>query len=209
MCVSPISIPNPSRRFYQGLSRNYVQVPCGKCVQCQDSVRNDWFVRADAEFRYYTQVLHGSVWFITLTYNDEHCPVFMPKFYDVEHGNFYEYMLCFNRYDIQKFLKRVRTYIDRGELGDGKSSQNIKYIITSEYGSTTARPHYHGALFLPFKVSEHQLYKLLEKAWTRYDRSKRKYDKIGFVSFSNKGAKIEDNKCLRYICKYMSLPFFI
>jgi hypothetical protein len=65
------------------------------------------------EARYYQ-----TVYFITLTYNDEHLP---------EEGLRPE--------DVTKYLKRLRHHID------------FRYYICGEYGERNGRSHYHGIIF--------------------------------------------------------------
>ena len=65
--------------------------------------------------------LHDSNCFITLTYNDDELnddELYLP--------------------DMQKFLKRLRKSI---------SPSKIRYIYSGEYGSKTARPHFHAIIF--------------------------------------------------------------
>jgi hypothetical protein len=53
--------------------------------------------------------------------------------------------------DIQKFFKRLRRRVeyDRHNLISNvkKENRSFRYFITSEYGPTTFRPHYHGLMF--------------------------------------------------------------
>lgn len=61
-----------------------------------------------------------SVGFYTFTYDEEHCPESVSK------------------YDVQCFFKRLRK----------KYSDDVKYILISEYCPThTRRPHYHAVIF--------------------------------------------------------------
>lgn len=76
MCINPIKIRNNSRSFHAQTSALYSEVPCGHCEECRNKVQNDWFVRLYYEWLYTTDVLKGSVYFITLTYNDAHLPFF-------------------------------------------------------------------------------------------------------------------------------------
>lgn len=76
-----------------------IQVPCGKCIVCQENRRNDWQARMELEAR-------NSVvsYFGTLTYNEENYPGQLVKA------------------DLQKFWKRLRKrttcrYFACGEYG--------------------------------------------------------------------------------------------
>lgn len=113
-CVRPITIANPTKPgslplgfdaeglpYFEGGEQFPVtiQVPCGKCVVCQENRRNDWQARLDLEAR-------NSVvsYFGTLTYDEEHYPGELVKA------------------DLQKFWKRLRKriscrYFACGEYG--------------------------------------------------------------------------------------------
>lgn len=96
-----------------------VIVPCAKCLACLSNLRNDW------AFRLYQEYKHskGSAYFVTLTY-------------DRKNLNRVNYEL--SKRDVQLYLKRLRKDFDSGE---------IRYFAVGEYGSKTARPHYHLLLF--------------------------------------------------------------
>lgn len=74
MCLSPIKIRNNSRSYEENVSPLYNEVPCGKCLECQMSIQNDWFVRLAYEYFYTKEKLNGIVYFITLTFNDADLP---------------------------------------------------------------------------------------------------------------------------------------
>ena len=94
---------------------NILSLPCGHCIGCaKDRVRN-WTTRLCLEGKYYDHKC-----FLTLTYDDEHCPE----------------RLC--KRDLQLFLKRLRKEI---------SPIKVRYFACGEYGENTHRPHYHVILF--------------------------------------------------------------
>lgn len=97
--------------------KNFVQIPCGKCLACRVSHANDWATRCVLESK-----LYKNNSFITLTYNDEN----LPKNQSV------------NVRDLQLFFKKLRK-----KLGETK----IRYFACGEYGSKTLRPHYHIGLY--------------------------------------------------------------
>lgn len=68
--------------------------------------------------------------FITLTYSPEHLPI-------SENGK-----PQLNKRDVQLFKKRLRKENQRLRPGD-----KVRYYTVGEYGSVTARPHYHSILF--------------------------------------------------------------
>lgn len=69
MCYAPIKIKNNSLTYRPGIDKLYYTVPCGKCRECQQKKRDDWFVRAYYEWLHY-QEIGGECIFITLTYNE-------------------------------------------------------------------------------------------------------------------------------------------
>lgn len=89
-------------------------IPCGKCEGCRARQRQDWAIRMAHESQSWDRNS-----FLTLTYDEEHCPEKI------------------NKHDIQTFLKRLRKHSDR----------KIRYYITGEYGERTRRPHYHAIIF--------------------------------------------------------------
>lgn len=111
-------LPNHgSLREYQNQygSQNVLSLPCGHCIGCaKDRVRN-WTTRLCLEGKY-----HDRKCFLTLTYDNEHCPDRLVK------------------RDLQLFLKRLRKEI---------SPIKVRYFACGEYGETTKRPHYHVILF--------------------------------------------------------------
>ena len=71
MCLSPIKIRNNSRSYEENVSPLYNEVPCGKCLECQQAIQSDWFVRLAYEYFFTKDKLNGIVYFITLTYNND------------------------------------------------------------------------------------------------------------------------------------------
>lgn len=118
-CLTPKLIyPHRSIEWCDSHEENPpVCVPCGKCVPCLVAKRQEWSFRLEQEFKY----SHGAL-FVTLTYDPKHCPT---------NGSL-------DKKHIQDFLKRLRKK-------DG--SNQIRYYCVGEYGSHSARPHYHLLLF--------------------------------------------------------------
>jgi len=93
-----------------------LKLPCGQCIGCRLERSRRWAVRLMHE-----KQLHEKSCFLTLTYDDERCPV--DGSLKVE--------------DFQLFMKRLR----RG------SGSPLRFFHCGEYGETTLRPHYHCCLF--------------------------------------------------------------
>lgn len=97
-----------------------ISLPCGLCIGCRINYCQSWAIRCVHELE-----SHEFNSFVTLTYDDEHIPK----------NNGFQTL---KREHLTKFLKRLRKYFD---------DVKIRYFGCGEYGSKTARPHYHLILF--------------------------------------------------------------
>lgn len=123
-----------------------VDVPCGRCLMCKRKHSRDWAIRCTNEAR-----MHEDNVFVTLTYNDEHLPVF---------GG----VPTLRPDDFVNFMKRLR-----------KVKPGVRFLQAAEYGKF-GRPHHHVLLFgctfsNPVKLKESGRYTLyrseeLEALWT-------------------------------------------
>lgn len=141
MCLTPVYIPNPtySRSSYvseEGITKTipsnltprtpFIEVPCGKCADCRASYYNSILQRALVESR------TSYMYFVTLTYDNEHMPVItLPTGEDV-------YYTDYN--DVQLMFKRLR---NSGLLG-----RDFRYLCVNEFGDRYGRPHVHLLLFV-------------------------------------------------------------
>lgn len=117
-CINPAPI-------YNKVTKQSLMVPCGCCINCRVSKREEWYRRA-----LIMTMRHRYNYFITLTYDDEHLPV---------DGKLH-------KPDVQKFFKRLRKkYADK--------PRQMSYLIVGEYGETTNRPHYHLLLHSKIQLS--------------------------------------------------------
>ena len=128
-CSNPLlAFKNPDTGVMQILSRdrwkiaqaenyfgkeNIFVLPCGKCSSCLISKRKEYAVRCAMEAKE-----HQFSCFVTLTYDEEHCPSKLIK------------------RDLQYFIKKLRN-----------KGHKLRYFGCGEYGGQTARPHYHIILF--------------------------------------------------------------
>lgn len=92
-----------------------------------------WIIRMLLE-----QQEHENSAFVTLTYNDENCPV----------GG------ILIKKDLQDFIKRLRFYVE---------PRNIRYFAVGEYGEQSWRPHYHLILYGISPTEE----SVILKAWKK------------------------------------------
>lgn len=109
----------------------YLAVPCGHCSLCRARYVNELSARCRCE----TFASPYKPLFITLTYDNAHLP---------SDGVSLD--------DCQRFLKRLRINLSR-TFGHNIS---LRYVLASEYGHNTHRPHYHLILWnMPyFKVDD-------------------------------------------------------
>lgn len=84
----------------------FVQVPCGKCLECRIQHARDWADRCVIEAKQYKYN-----YFVTLTYDDAHLP---------ERNSL-------NPKDLQLFLKRLRKRF---------KGVKIRFLASGEYGSS-------------------------------------------------------------------------
>lgn len=224
MCLSPIRIPNPSRRFVAGVSAPYLYVPCRKCSECRKREQDDWFVRAYMEFLRVKRA-GGDVWFPTLTFNDEH----LPWYVDDDHGFSCQ---CCDVDLIKRFRDHFRVLLQRAV--PNQDIKEIRFEFVTEYGGERGRIHHHALIFVPFHVDARVMVSCLERAWSyrlepvyedyvlkrgpRKGETVRRHKKVhgvevlkkvpknGFVMWSKKGMKINDSRGIRYVQKYITKP---
>lgn len=111
---------------------DWIPVPCGQCIGCRLKRSKDWATRCMLETKY-----HSKSYFLTFTYDDFHVPV--SGYVDKETGELCNINTLYKK-DLQDFWKRLRRRSDYLE-------DNFKYYACGEYGSITARPHYHAIVF--------------------------------------------------------------
>jgi hypothetical protein len=121
-CLTPITLKKARRKTSLDFLTDIV--PCGRCPSCLQRRISTWVFRMLQEDKIATNSI-----FLTLTYDDESIPIKDGK-------------QTLRREDVKKFIKRLRTTIDR------KLEQNrVRYYIAGEYGDKTHRPHYHAIIW--------------------------------------------------------------
>lgn len=119
----PGYIPNP-----EYMPPNDRLIPCGQCIGCRLDKSRDWADRMIIELEHSKTAV-----FATLTYSDD----------DIVRSQLlpddtWTYTLY--KPHCQKFMKDLRA---RKEF----LGRQIRFYLCGEYGSNTARPHYHAILF--------------------------------------------------------------
>ena len=113
------------------MSVRYLEVPCGNCIECRLNKSREWATRIACE-----QYTSCNSIFLTLTYDDENLPM----------GNHFLPSLVPDH--VSTFMKDLRAYCKYHYNTD-----NIRFYAAGEYGSVTARPHYHLCIFnLPYSL---------------------------------------------------------
>lgn len=179
MCTSPITIRYTNIHTLSTRFRS-IQVPCGKCCECQKRYQNDWALRINEEFRAFGY----KATFVTLTYNNDS----VPKVVDKETGTVY---LSVNKKHVQSAIKRFRTNFERAFGYKCK----FTYFVTSEYGPRTLRPHYHALFFGLHKVD---ILPLLQDWQERY----------GFTKCDDVRVDGRQSAVAKYVGKYCSKGVF-
>lgn len=155
MCLTPITIPNPNRKYRLGhlnFNQNeinskikdnesaFIQVPCGHCSQCIALAQMELVERVQME------ALNNHIFMGTLTYKNETLPILETPTWEDKNGREHEgYIYRYAKYeDASKMVRRLR---DANTFGIP-----FKYLIITERGSKRARPHFHWLLL--FKKSD-------------------------------------------------------
>ena len=157
--------------------KDYIEIPCGKCIGCRLEYSRQWANRMMLEAKY-----HSSNYFITLTYDDLHIP--RSYYGDPSSGEALP-SLTLRKRDIQLFFKRLRK----------QTGQHFKFYCCGEYGENTHRPHYHFIIFglelddLKFlRNSDNFNYytsDTIAKAWSVYDNFNSVRTPLGFHMVCN------------------------
>lgn len=152
--------------------KDYIEIPCGKCIGCRLEYSRQWANRMMLEAKY-----HSQNWFVTLTYDDLHLP---RSYYGDPNSGEPLPSLTLRKRDIQLFFKRLRK----------QTGQQFRYYCCGEYGENTHRPHYHFIIFglelndLVFlKRSDNFNYytsETISNAWSEYDNYTGERTSFGF-----------------------------
>ncbi len=150
---SVVNVPGSTLSMYsKNVIRDYVEIPCGRCIGCRLAYSRQWADRCMLELKY-----HPQSWFVTLTYDNEHLP--LNEVVDMETGEIVSNATLCKR-DFQLFMKRLRK--------NYKYDNHLKYFCAGEYGSQTYRPHYHAIIF-GLQLDDLQLYKMAEDGYSYYN----------------------------------------
>lgn len=149
MCLFSYKLPTRSKKLYpQEQPKVFNNIKCGWCSECQQNEKSEWMYRTRYEAEY-TINKGGYIVFDTLTYNEDNCPwskKVLKRDYGIDIPESLNFR-CFDYKDVTKFLKKLRKAISC-KYG---TFNNVKYFLSSEYGTKeyrTHRPHYHIIFFV-------------------------------------------------------------
>lgn len=183
---------------------NSIPNPASFGVQC--SRRLAYMQRLYFEYEY-TQKVHGQVFFYTLTYNNDHIPIY-PLGYNSDGSQ--EVIYCFNydhiRYitvgSLEKTLKRYYgtrlRYFCACESGEGKGVRG-----------KGNNPHYHFIFFLqPYnddyrEITPVAFRSLVRKLWQGAEYVSYSKAKFGCCQEGNLLGKVYNVAALKYVAKYV------
>ena len=165
-------------------------VSCGHCDICMSRRASTWVNRLELE-----RMVHKYCIFFTLTYAED----FVPKcivgadqdslvncqtgevlsfrqlgLYEPYMANSRDYVLnrgwicCPHVPYLQNFIKRLRSKLIYYE--NNPSAKRLRYHIATEYGPTTHRIHYHGALFFESDWLAEHAKEIITEAWSTDNR---------------------------------------
>lgn len=195
MCTRPITIFNRSE-FLNPTSPLKFVVPCGHCPECRKARRMEFQLLNTAEFEDVKK--HGGYsLFETLTFDEKHLPRILGA-------------PVFNRDLCKSYLKNMREwFIDSCIILDGlktsaktrkeyrsKTKGLFTYLLVSELGTETHRPHHH----VIFNVKDPRI------TWQMLKSASARFWSYGFVD--NKPDKHLVNSCdalglWSYMTKYV------
>ena len=210
---------NP-KRIYNKYTDETLYVACRKCFRCRDSFASQWSTRIENECKQHRYSL-----FVTLTYDNEHLPLFSPLVMEDLHapvwssnrmcdsGKFIPDSICRSlppqkmedevcfaypcKKDVQDWFKRLRSAIDY-QLNKNKTNEfRLRYFICSEYGPRTFRPHYHAILWYDSEELQRHISRLIRETWQN----------------GNSVISLVNNSASQYVAKYVNgdtrLPSFL
>lgn len=178
MCLKPITIRNKAKDALLS-GRKYMEVPCGKCIECLTDRQNAWIYRLFLE-----QDNSEHSLFVTITYDMVNLPL------SLEDGTKERYIDYIKRKSIDYceptlYPDDFTLYMKR--LRKNAKLKDCKYFMCGEYGSDDGRPHYHMAFFYN-RANPEFVESVIESAWP-----------FGFVTIE----PLIQNR-IAYVCKYIT-----
>ena len=157
MCLACQFSVNPTHSDAPFFNR----VPCGHCKSCNEVYQKSWSFRLRVELDHLVNFQHWQVGFLTLTYNDMSLPHFPRSCF--KNPDDYQHIQCFNRDQCESFIRSARSWLWREYRLHGAHA--VRYMLASEFGSSTRRSHYHVVFCVPPYVDMRALYNKLKSLW--------------------------------------------
>lgn len=159
-CLHPLVVPyfkdkKKNERLPSKMSRWKV-IPCGKCVNCQSRLRNNW------SFRLMHQMEKSkNNFFVTLTYDDSAVPLSSCGYLSLRKVHLDTFLRKF-RDDCQSIYEKQFTDMPYKERH--KQRCPMKFFAIGDYGEKSFRPHYHFIVF-DCPLSFQALYEYIHLHW--------------------------------------------
>lgn len=151
-CFHPRDVKVKQKITWNHYVDRYIRVPCGRCFACRRQRQQDWSFRIQQESKDCLSK-GGSVYFITLTYDDDHLVYLV----DDSTGEVFN-SPSLDTHEIGSFCRKLRKRF---------GSDSVRYFGCGEYGDEGLRPHYHIVLFLRDKISSGDLRPIIENCWKK------------------------------------------
>lgn len=205
MCTSPITIYANSRHldFANNISFKY-SVPCGSCLECNDSKVNEWKLRCYYEAKALFKNPSAYIIFDTLTFRNEDLPLFSSIFPRASETCWNR--CCFNRKMFQDFFKRLRIKLKR--LGYDPRGK-LRYFLATEYGTDprfTKRSHAHILFYVNMAIDPVKFSRCVSDSWpygrtdgVRYVGLSKFYSDKYFPAFNPHAINL-----VQYVAKYIN-----
>lgn len=188
-CYRPISISNNTIDFNSAIHPVYQSFPCGKCEACLQEKRNDLYVRMYYEYEKLKRNKKGAMYFLTFTFSPDMVPMINTDDYKEVFKDYPDYpsvsCMSFDKGNFSKFLKKLRVFAKKYLETD------ITVLSFSEYGGSSEhshRPHYHTIITTYDNVSDFDLKRICDMAWSVRVNKKDLpdgWEKIAKLYFSN------------------------
>lgn len=203
MCTHSKMIKSPEKAYRPLTGRAYLQVPDGKCEECRNQQKQEWFLRLWSEIKHYNSI-GGKCVFVTNTYRPSCRPYF--DYTDLETGEIF-HIPGFYKHDKDQFFNTIIQWFKRKGLTaeTTESKLGLRFICASEYAPDPRfghQPHYHTVMLFPPEYVD-KLNFQTENQWKRFIEKRWKY---GFCLWSKKekgGIFVKSDFAARYVSKYM------
>lgn len=168
-------LKSPRNVYHKG--EEWIRVPCGQCIGCQEAYSKQWAVRCMLEA---SQFDSSTNFFLTLTYDDANLPRGV-EIVNKDTGEIKVVDGCLVKKHIQDFIKRLRFHFQ-----DKYHHTGIRVFYCGEYGGQTGRCHFHCILFnCPIPQDNLKIFKVTKEnniIWT-CDEIEKLWNK-GFISLA-------------------------